>query len=128
MIFGECFVKAKICHGTKPKNTASSALLQKKGFLVYEAWIFLQSMDFFFPKHEKKGRWFSPKAQKGMYKKFHASQRSKLQIVYILDSKLYTSNITVLVQQMLHSSSKNAFTITTSLPSGPSTQLHLAIC
>jgi hypothetical protein len=34
-----------------------------------------------------------------MYIKFHASQRSELQIIYILDSKICTSNITVLLQQ-----------------------------
>jgi hypothetical protein len=42
---------------------------------------------------------FSPKAQNGMYIKFHASQRTELQIIYILDSKICTSNITVLLQQ-----------------------------
>jgi hypothetical protein len=34
-----------------------------------------------------------------MYIKFHASQRRELQIIYILDSKICTSNITVLLQQ-----------------------------
>jgi hypothetical protein len=96
----------------KLRNTASSALLQKKGSLVYEAWIFLWSMDiftkhgyfheawiFFFTKHEKKGRCFFVEGSKnGMYIKFHASQRNELQIIYILDSKIYTSNITVLLQ------------------------------
>jgi hypothetical protein len=37
-----------------------------------------------------------------MYIKFHASQRTELQTTYIVDSKLYTSNITDLVQQMVH--------------------------
>jgi hypothetical protein len=46
----------------------------------------------------------SPEAQKryGTYIKFHASQRAELQIIYILDSKICTSNITVLLQQKLH--------------------------
>jgi hypothetical protein len=83
----------------------------------YEAWKFLRSMVvftkhgyfyeariFFFTKHEKKGRCFSPEAQKryGTYIKFHASQRAELQIIYILDSKICTSNIIVLLQQNLH--------------------------
>jgi hypothetical protein len=34
-----------------------------------------------------------------MYIKFHASQRTELQIIYILDPKIFTSNITVLIQQ-----------------------------
>jgi hypothetical protein len=53
------------------RNTASSALLQKKGSLVYEAWIFLRSMDIF-TKHgsfslrsmKRREGVFSPKAQK----------------------------------------------------------------
>jgi hypothetical protein len=42
---------------------------------------------------------FSPKAKNGMYIKFHASQRTELQIIYTLDSKICTSNITVLIQR-----------------------------
>jgi hypothetical protein len=34
-----------------------------------------------------------------MYIKFHASQRTELKIIYILDSKICTSNITVLIQR-----------------------------
>jgi hypothetical protein len=47
---------------------------------------------------------FSPEAQKqyGTHIKFHASQRAELQIIYIIDSKICTSNITVLLQQKLH--------------------------
>jgi hypothetical protein len=82
-IFGEYSVKMKMCQGTKPRNIASSALLQKKEFIVYEAWMFLwsleiftrhgcfyeawifsRSMDLFFTKHEKKGRCFFAKGSK----------------------------------------------------------------
>jgi hypothetical protein len=59
----------------------------------YEARIFL------FMKHAKKGRCFFAEGSKKVCIKFHASQRSELQIIYILDSKIYTSNITVLLQQ-----------------------------
>jgi hypothetical protein len=46
---------------------------------------------------------FSPKAQKRyVYKSFMRRKEVNCKIVYILDSKLYTSNITDLVQQMLH--------------------------
>jgi hypothetical protein len=46
---------------------------------------------------------FSPKAQKRyVYKSFMHRKDINCKIVYILDSKLYTSNITDLVQQMLH--------------------------
>jgi hypothetical protein len=72
----------------------------------YEAWMFLRSMDIFmnhksFSLQSMKRREgvFSPKAQNDMYIKFHASQRSELRIIYILDSMIYTSNITVLLQQ-----------------------------
>jgi hypothetical protein len=34
-----------------------------------------------------------------MYIKFHASQRTELQITYTLNSKIYTSNITVFIQR-----------------------------
>ena len=103
----------------------------------YEAWMFLRSMDIF-TKHESFSLWsmkrregvFSPEAQKqyGMYIKFHASQRAELQIIYILDSKICTRNITVLLQQKLHWSSRNVFTMSTSPLSGPSPQLHLTTC
>jgi hypothetical protein len=42
---------------------------------------------------------FSPKAKNGMHIKFHASQRTELQVIYTLNSKIYTSNITVFIQQ-----------------------------
>jgi hypothetical protein len=46
---------------------------------------------------------FSPKAQKRyVYKSFMHRKEVNCKIVYILDSKLYTSNITYLVQEMLH--------------------------
>jgi hypothetical protein len=45
---------------------------------------------------------FGQRLKNGMYIKFHASQRTELQTTYIVDSKLYTSNITDLVQQMVH--------------------------
>jgi hypothetical protein len=68
-------------------------IFTKHGYF-HEAQIFL------FTKHEKKGRFFFRRRLKnGMYIKFHASQRSELRIIYILDSKIYTSNITVLLQQ-----------------------------
>jgi hypothetical protein len=34
-----------------------------------------------------------------MYIKFHASQRTELQIIYTLNSKICTSNITIFIQQ-----------------------------
>jgi hypothetical protein len=43
---------------------------------------------------------FSPKAQKRyVYKSFMHRKEVNYQIIYILDSKIYTSNITVLLQQ-----------------------------
>jgi hypothetical protein len=46
---------------------------------------------------------FSPKAQKRyVYKSFMHRKEVNCKIVYILDSKLYISNVTDLVQQMLH--------------------------
>jgi hypothetical protein len=77
----------------------------------YEAWLFLRNMDistkhgsFSLRSMKRREVVFSPEAQKryGTYIKFHASQRAELQIIYILDSKICTSNITVLLQQKLH--------------------------
>jgi hypothetical protein len=42
---------------------------------------------------------FRRRLKNGTYIKFHASQRTELKIIYILDSKIYTSNITVLIQR-----------------------------
>jgi hypothetical protein len=42
---------------------------------------------------------FSPNAQNGMHIKFHASQRTELQIIYTLNSKICTSNILVFIQR-----------------------------
>jgi hypothetical protein len=65
--------------------------MPKKGSFAYEDGMFLRSKDifseariFFFTKHEKKGRCFFAEGSKtGMYIKFHASQRTKLQKIYI---------------------------------------------
>jgi hypothetical protein len=53
------------------RNTASSALLQKKGSFVYEAGRFFmkhgyfhEAQIFFFVKHEKKGRCFFAEGSK----------------------------------------------------------------
>jgi hypothetical protein len=63
-----------------------------------------------------------------MYINFHASQRSELQIIYILHSKIYTSKYYSFVTTKLHCPSKNIVTINASLLSESSLQLHLAIC
>jgi hypothetical protein len=105
---------------------SSLALLQQKGSLVYEAWMFLRSLDILtkhecfyepwmflrstniFTKHgsfslrsmKRREGVFSPKAQKRyVYKSFMRRKEVNYQIIYILDSKIYTSNITFLLQQ-----------------------------
>jgi hypothetical protein len=45
---------------------------------------------------------FRRRLKNGMYKKFHASQRTELQTTHILHSNLQALNITNIVQQMLH--------------------------
>jgi hypothetical protein len=66
----------------------------------YEAWIFSWSTDFLFCEAWKEGKvFFCRRLKNGMYIKFHASQRTELQIIYTLDSKICTSNITVLIQR-----------------------------
>jgi hypothetical protein len=81
---------------SKLRNTVSSTMLQKKGSLVHEPWMFLWSMDIFM-KHGcfyevwifswstdlflyeawKEGKvFFRRRLKNGMYIKFHASQRS----------------------------------------------------
>jgi hypothetical protein len=63
----------------------------------YVAWLFLRSMDistkrrsFSLRRMKRREGVFSLEAQKryDTYKKFHASQRTELQIIYILDSKI----------------------------------------
>jgi hypothetical protein len=57
----------------------------------YEAWIFSRSKDFFLYEVRKEGKvFFRRRLKNGMYIKFHASQRSELQMIYILHSKIYT--------------------------------------
>jgi predicted transcriptional regulator len=72
--------------------------------------MFLRSMDILM-KHrysslrsmKRREGVFSPKAQKRyVYKSFMHRKEVNCKIVYILYSKLYTSNITDLVQQMFH--------------------------
>jgi hypothetical protein len=57
------------------------SFVTKEGILFYKAWIFLRSMDFFFSlRSMKRGEGvFRRKLKNGMYVKFHASQRNKLQ-------------------------------------------------
>jgi hypothetical protein len=67
--------------------------MRKKGFIVYEALMFYKVW-MIFTKHKssslrsmkRREGVFSPQAQNGMYKKFHASQRTKLQTTHILHS------------------------------------------
>jgi hypothetical protein len=100
----------------------------------YEAWMSLRSTDIF-TKHrsfslqsmKRREGVFSLRLKNDMYIKFHASQRSELQIIYIIDSKICTSNITVLLQQSHIDHLKNVYTKSASLLSGSSPQLHLAI-
>jgi hypothetical protein len=65
---------------------------------------FHEARIFFFTKHEKKGRCFFARGLKTVRYVYKVSciARAKLQIIYILDSKIYTPNITVLLQQKLH--------------------------
>jgi hypothetical protein len=80
----------------------------------YEAWMFLRSLDvptkhgYFFTKHgsfslgsmKRREGIFSPKAKKRYeYKSFMHRKEVNYQIIYILDSNIYASNITVLLQQ-----------------------------
>jgi hypothetical protein len=96
--------------------------------------MFLRSMDIFtkqgsFSLRSVKRREgvFRRRLKNGMYMKFHASQRSELQIIYILDSKTCTSNITVLLQQSYIDHLKMFIQKSASLLSGSSPQLHSTI-
>jgi hypothetical protein len=67
-------------HEVSLRKYSFISLVTKEGIPLCEAWIFLRSMNFFFTKHEKKGRCFFAEGSKnGMYVKFHASQRNELQ-------------------------------------------------
>jgi hypothetical protein len=60
---------------------------------------FHEARIFFFVKHEKKGRCFFTEDSKTVCIKFNASQRTELQVIYTLNSKICTSNIIVFIQQ-----------------------------
>ena len=73
------------CHKRRDPSLRSMNIFTKHDLFLYEAW--------------KEGKvFFRRRLKNGMYVKFHASQRSEFQIIYILDSNIYTSNITVLLQ------------------------------
>jgi hypothetical protein len=134
--FRDCFITKWAKAPSWLRNTASSVLLQKEGILCLRSWdiftkhgYFHEAQIFFFAKHEKKGRcFFRRRLKNGMYIKFHASQRTGLQIIYILDSKICTSNIIVLMQQSYIDHLTNVFTISISPLSGPFPQFHLTTC
>ena len=100
----------------------------------YEAWIFLQSMDVF-TKHEffslrsmkRREGVFSPKAQKRyVYKVSCIAKKWITNILHIRFKDIHIKYYS-LVTTKLHWPSKNVFTISASLLSGSSPQLHLAI-
>jgi hypothetical protein len=89
----------------------------KKRSIVFEALIFLRSLDALYEvwifswnisilpyKAWKEGKvFFRWRLKNGMYvKSFMHRKEVNCKIVYIVDSKLYVSNIIDLVQQMLH--------------------------
>jgi hypothetical protein len=84
--------------------------MRRKRFIVYEALMFYKVW-MIFTKHKssslrsmkrREGVFFRRRLKNGMYKKFHASQRTELQTTHILHSNLQALNITNIVQQMLH--------------------------
>jgi 6-phosphogluconate dehydrogenase len=120
---------------SKLRNTASSALLQKKGSFVYEVGMCLRSMNIF-TKHgfsslrsmKRREGVFSPKAQKRYV--YKVSCIAKNWIINNLHIRFKNMHIEYysLDTAKLHWSSKNVFTISTSTLSGPSPQLHLTTC
>jgi hypothetical protein len=69
------------------------SLVTKEGIPLCEAWISLRSMDFFLYEACKEGKvFFRQRLKNGMYVKFHASQRNKLQyFTYLIQS--YTHQV-----------------------------------
>jgi hypothetical protein len=62
--------------------------------------IFTKHGSFYLRSMKRREGVFSPKAQKRyVYNSFMHRKEVNYQIIYILDSKIYTSNITVLLQQ-----------------------------
>jgi hypothetical protein len=120
---------------TKPRNAALSALLQKKGSFVYEAGMFLRSMDIFM-KHrsfslrsmKRREGVFSPKAQKRYVCKVSCIAKNWItNNLHIRFKNMYIEYYS-LDTTKLHWSSKNVFTVSTSPLSRPSPQLHLTTC
>jgi hypothetical protein len=117
---------------SKLRNTTSSALLQKKGSFIYEAGMFLRSMDIFM-KHrffslrsmKRREGVFSPKAQKRYeYKVSCIAKNWITNNLHIIFKNMHIEYYG-LVTAKLHWSSKNVFTISTNPLLGPSPQLHL---
>jgi hypothetical protein len=80
-------------------------------------------------KHEKEGKvLFCRRLKNGMCIKVSCITKKKItNNLHIRFKTLYIEYYN-LVAAKLHCSYKNVFTINTSLPSGPSLQLHSAIC
>jgi hypothetical protein len=75
------------------------SLVTKRGIYFYEAWILLRNMDIFLYEAWKEGKmFFSSKAQKRYVCKVSCIAKKWITIIYIFDSKLHTTNITVLLQ------------------------------
>jgi hypothetical protein len=120
---------------SKLRNTALSALLQKKGSFVYEAGMFLRSMDIF-TKHgfsslrsmKRREGVFSPEAQKRYVYKVSCIAKNWITNNLHIRFKNMHIEYYCLDTTNLHWSSKNVFTISTSPLSGSFPQLHLTTC
>jgi hypothetical protein len=145
-IFGEYSVKWK-CAKAQSRKIQLRQLCCKRRVLLftkhgcfYEVWKFLRGMVvftkngysheariFFFTKHEKKGRCFFAEGSKTVCK-VSCITKKWIQIICILDSKIWNIEYYSLVTAKLHWSSKNVFTISINPLLGPSPQLHLTTC
>jgi hypothetical protein len=56
--------------------------------MIHEALKFLWSLDILYEARKEEKVFFRRRLKNGMYAKFHASQRTELQTIYILDLKL----------------------------------------
>jgi hypothetical protein len=135
--FGDCFIKNEnvLRHKVSWEIQLHQLYCKRRDPLFtklgcsYEAWIFSQGMGLFLYEPWKEGNVFFRQRLKKWY----------VYKVACLANKWITNNLHVrfktlhieyynLVAAKLHCSSKNIFTISTSLPSGCSPQLHSAIC
>jgi hypothetical protein len=135
--FGDCFIKNEnvLRHKVSWEIQLHQLYCKRRDPLFtklgcsYKAWIFSRSMDIFLYEAWKEGKVFFRRRLKNcMYVKVSCIANKWITNSLQIRFKIIHIEYYSLVAAKFRWSSKNVFTKSTSPPSGPSPQLHLAIC